>query len=444
MPDSSEENACPNCEAANPAGTAFCTSCGTKLIEQGDGQAKTQPFQGEASAPTALVWLRQRPKVLVVGSVALVVILIAALVVGLSGSNQSAPLTAVQRNCEAPAGAYVVQMLSAGPMNSNEISNDLISAMERFGQSSIVYHAISDAESQAIAIEVQQGEKAAILQAAQIIKADCTNSISNSGASGMQNSSGSNQNSTSGASISSPPTEGGLLAVPSISATSPKQQITVGVTVCPSFSSQTGETYSGTPQPLTTRIYVGASQSRDLEVYTDAGGSSIVTAPKGWSCRADGNSAGYSVFVYPPGATSATTLTGIVGITSNGFGHSYSNACNYFPSAISDGKANGFDSCDSSGLVSNRKVVDVGTNAVIISASPGQVFENGGQATAVSSLSMITYNNSIYPSSYPLGQTSLTTCALPSQYQKDCYEALLNTPGLFIPQLGPFQSAGAQ
>jgi len=197
MTEPKEENSCPNCGTANAAGKTFCSSCGTKLGVHDDNQTKNQPLEDEGSKSSAVVFLKERPKLFVVGAVALVVISIAALVIGLSGSNQSAPLTAVQQNCEAPAGAYVAQMLSAGPMNSNEISNDLISAMERFGQSSIVYHAISDAESQAIAIEVQQGEKAAILQAAQIIKADCTNSISNSGTSGMQNSISPNGNSSS-------------------------------------------------------------------------------------------------------------------------------------------------------------------------------------------------------------------------------------------------------
>jgi hypothetical protein len=95
-------------------------------------------------------------------------------------------------------------------MNSNEISNLLISAMERFGQSSIVYHAISDAESQASTIEVQQGEKAAILQAGQIIKDDCTNSISNSGASGTSQS-GSSSSSGNASAISPTTTSNGNL-----------------------------------------------------------------------------------------------------------------------------------------------------------------------------------------------------------------------------------------
>jgi hypothetical protein len=210
MSDLIEENACPNCESANPIGKAFCSFCGTKLTEQDDSQTKNQPLEDQGSKSSAIAFLKERPKVLVVGTIALVVILIAALVVGLSGSNQSAPLTAVQRNCEAPAGAYVAQMLSAGPMNSNEISNDLIGAMERFGQSSTVYHAISDAESQAIAIEVQQGEKAAVLQAAQIIKADCTNSVSSSGASGTSQS-GSSSSSGPASAISPTTTSNGNL-----------------------------------------------------------------------------------------------------------------------------------------------------------------------------------------------------------------------------------------
>jgi len=105
MSDSSEENACPNCEAANPDGKAFCSSCGTKLAEQDSNQTKTQSMEDQFSKSSALVWLKQRPKVLVAGAVALVVILIAALFVGLGASGQSSSDPAVISKYDTTCGS---------------------------------------------------------------------------------------------------------------------------------------------------------------------------------------------------------------------------------------------------------------------------------------------------------------------------------------------------
>ena len=117
-----------------------------------------------------------------------------------TSQSSSVSLTPVQRNCEFPAAIYTSQLLDdEAASNSSAIDSDLTGAMARFGQSSATFQAIRDAFAQTSTVIYQQGEKAAVIKAGHIIKADCTGtSFSSSGSSGSSSSA-----SSGGGSISS-------------------------------------------------------------------------------------------------------------------------------------------------------------------------------------------------------------------------------------------------